>query len=352
MEHLEDEFSLRLLRHIVSGNGVDVNINAIAKRLGIHRATAKSKVERLIEERILDPPRYPFPLLFQEYPLLVLAWADIPRIPQATIFFEEDPNIFAALSCMEGPHNTFLIEFFKDMEYYHSWREGIVKDQKLPGRENRAAAEVYMFSNRLELKYDPTCFLHDMRREFKTAGKLEVGGFVFDKNDLNIFDLLLSGECIHTNETYLAKELGTNRKRIARRTTMLLKEGIIGPPKCYFPDLLAPPKYNLIVSMLEMKKDREQIKRFLIADDHVPRALESSIGRYNLLLFSAFRAIDEFFEWGEMLIAEFPDSIGAMSNTILSSRSIHSIDAKKVSLGLIEKQLMEYRRQKVTRQGK
>ncbi len=346
MEHLEDEFSLRLLRHLVSGEGVDVNINALAKRLGIHRTTAKNKVKALIDQKILDYPKYPFIHLFQEYPLLVLAWADIPRISQARSFFEEDLNIFAAFPCMEGPYNTLLIEFFEDMESYHSWRETIVKDQKLPRRENRTAAEVYMFSNKLEFKYDPACFLNNMRSEFKSNKKMMIGDHKLDKTDFRIFELLLSGEYIHVNETYLANKLGTNRKKIGRRIEKLLKDNIVAPARCYFPDLLAPPKYNMIISMIELKSNRSEIKKFILADNNIPRALESSIGRYNILLFSAFPAIDEFFEWGDRLINKFPESIGAMSNTILSSRTMHTINAQKVSLGLIEKMLLELRRQK------
>ncbi len=349
MDHLKDEFSLQLLRRLVSSDGVDVNIAGIAKRLGIHRTTAKNKVEALFQDKLLDHPRYPFLHLFQEYPLLVLAWADIPRIEQATMFFEEDPNIFAAMSCMEGPYNTFLIEFFRDMESYHSWRESIVKDQKLPSRENRVAADVSMFSNKLELKYDPACFVRNMRKEFKANGELELGGSLLHKTDFKIFDLLLNGEFINTNETYLASELGTNRKKIKRRITMLLEGNIIGPPRCYFPELLAPPRYNLIVSMIELKSRRKEIKRFLMSDNHIPRALESSIGRYNLLVFSAFRTIDEFFEWGESLLTEFPGSIGAISNTVLSSHPLYSIKAQKVSLGLIEKKLWECRKSKARR---
>ena len=174
-----------------------------------------------------------------------------------------------------------------------------------------------------------------------------VGDHKLDKTDFRIFELLLSGEYIHVNETYLANKLGTNRKKIDRRITKLLKDNIISPARCYFPDLLTPPKYNMIISMIELKSNRNEIKKFIIADNNIPRALESSIGRYNVLIFSAFPAIDEFFEWGDRLIARFPECIGAMSNTILSSRSTQTINAQKVSLGLIEKKLLDLRRQKV-----
>ena len=53
MHILEDAKNLRLLRCLVSGEGVSVKINAIARELEIHRATAKKKVEFLFKSNIL-----------------------------------------------------------------------------------------------------------------------------------------------------------------------------------------------------------------------------------------------------------------------------------------------------------
>jgi len=339
-----DELDLRILRELVSGRGVSVNINSLAKDLDIHRSTARSKVEFLYKNKILNPPFYPFLHLFQEYPLLVLARADMPRTRQVKNFLTEDSNIFAAFSCMEGPYNTFLIEFFKDMETYHSWREKIVKDQKMAPRVNRVAADVKLFSNKLAFKYDPTCFIHDMRNEFARKKNLTIGDVILDQTTFRIFDALVSSKHIRTKESNIAKNLETNRKTVARRIRSLLDNRTIGQPRCFFPNFLVPPGHNLIVSMMEMKSRKEDIKNYLSRDNHVPRALIASIGRYNILIFSAFRTFEEFFAWGEGIISRFPDSIGAIDNTLLSPHMIHSINGQKVSLGFIERRLWEMAR--------
>lgn len=341
MNHLEDEFSLRLLRHLVSGDGVKVNINSLAKQVDIHRSTASSRVNALFDNRILDRPRYPFLHLFQEYPLLVIALADIPRTTQATEFFKEDSHIFAAYTCREGPYNTLLIEFFKDMESYHSWRETIVNEQKLPSRENRATAEVYIFSNKLGFKYDPSCFIQHLKNEMRNNKKIMLSGHKLDKKDFQIIELLMKGENVYPNDTYIAKENGTNRKKVQRRISTLISDRVIDEPKCYFPDLLTPPKYNLILTMFELKSKKPQVKKDLLKNNHIPRALESSIGRYNILTFSAFPTIDDFFEWADALANRYHDSIGAMSNIILSSKTPHTINPQKVSIGFIENKLQE-----------
>lgn len=341
MNIMDDEFNLRLLRLLVSGGGVRVNINALAKELNMHRTTIKNRLDFLFKEGLLDRPRYPFIHLFQEYPLLILALADIPRTPQARHFFEEDSHIFAAYACREGAYNTLLIEFFRDIESYHSWREKIVLEEKLPKRESRATADVFFFSNRLCFKYNPACFFTEIGGLIARGGTARLKGASLDKTDFLIMSNLSNGRSLYPNETFLAAQLDTNRKKVQRRISVLLENKIIDTPKCYFPDLLTPPGYNMVITLLEIKAKKSQIKQDIMNNNYIPRALESSTGRYNTLLFSSFPTIDDFFEWSENLADTYPDSIGAMSNFILSSKPRHAINPQKVSVGLIEKKLWE-----------
>lgn len=341
MDTLEDELNLRILRYLVSGQGVKVNISALARKLDIHRATVKRRIENLYENKILNEPQYPFPQLFKEYPLLILVKADIPRTQDAKEFYKNESNIFAAFSCMEGPYNTLLIEFFKDLESYHRWREQIIEDQKIPSRFNRSAAHVDIFSNKLTFKYEPNCFIKDMKKEYEQKGSITIGEEKLDDASFKILENLTNGKCIRTNDSFIARELGSNRKTVKRRIENLIDEGIIDDPKCYFPNLFIPPGYNLVVTMIEVKSRGDDIKKYLRYDNHVSRAIETSTERYNILLFSAFQTIEDFFSWGENLNSRFPGCIGAISNTILSSRMIHTINPQKVSLGWIERKLWE-----------
>ena len=49
MNLLDDDSNLRLLRYLVSGEGVSVNINGLSKSLKIHRMTVKRKFQKLID---------------------------------------------------------------------------------------------------------------------------------------------------------------------------------------------------------------------------------------------------------------------------------------------------------------
>jgi len=211
MKTLDDEINLRLLRYLVSGSGVYVNISAIAKEYKIHRATAKRKINSFYDYKILNPPFYPFPQLYKEYPLLILVKADMPRTSEVIDFLKDDSHVFAAFSCMEGPYNTFLIEFFKDLQSYHSWREKIVEDEKIPTRENRAAADANIFSNKLNFKYDPNCYIDDIKKEFESKKTITLNNLEIDKESFKIIYDLTLGRFIQRNDSFLSRELDFTR---------------------------------------------------------------------------------------------------------------------------------------------
>ena len=341
---LEDRINLELLRYLVSGKEVRVNIRGLAKELKIHRNTVKKKVDWLFSKQLINPPFYPFSQLYKEYPLLVLVKADIPRARETKDFFMDDAHIFAAFSCMEGPYNTLLMEFFKDLETYLSWREQIVLDQNIPTREYRAPAHAYIFSNKLTFKYDPTCFIHDLYKKYQKNGSVSINNITLDESTFPIFFNLMKGNFIQRNDSNIARDLELNRKTIKHRIDQLKKENIIGSPKCFFPNLFVPPSYNLVVSMIELKSNNKSIKQYILKNNNIARAQETSTGAYNLLIFSAFRTIEDFFDLGEEMIKKFPHDIGAIENIILSSRMIHTIKPQKLSLGWIDRRLWEIQR--------
>jgi DNA-binding Lrp family transcriptional regulator len=341
MALLDDQLNLRILRYLVSGEGVSINIRAMSKDLKIHRATVKRKLNLLYSSNILTRPFYPFPYLYEAYPLLILVKADMPRSKDIIDFLKDDSHIFAAFSCMEGPYNTFLIEFFKDLESYHDWREKIVKEHKIPSRGTRSPGDAKIFSNKLTFKYDPNCFINDLSEDFKNNKKININDVVLDKNSFDIFVKVMNGEHVQRSDAFLSEEIGINRKTVKKRIEILLKEKIIGRPKCFFPDLFIPPGYTFIVTMIEVKSRISDIRNYLTKNNNVSRAQEASTGRYNLLIFSAFRKIEDFFSMGDELFNKYPGSVGAIENIYLSSKMIHAIKPQKLSLAWIERKLWE-----------
>ena len=95
-ELLNDELNLKLLSDICSGKGVEVNISELSRLLKKHRNTIRDRIANLFEHRIINKPSYPFFQVYSEYPLMVIARADLPRDEITNKFIEEDPHIFAA----------------------------------------------------------------------------------------------------------------------------------------------------------------------------------------------------------------------------------------------------------------
>jgi hypothetical protein len=177
-------------------------------------------------------------------------------------------------------------------------------------------------------------------------GYVEIGNYKLDETIFPLFANLMKGKYITRNDSSLSRELKINRKTIEHRIQNLLDKKIINQPKCFFPNLFIPPNYNLVVSMIEAKSNKDAIKQYILNNNNIPRAQETSTGCYNLLVFSAFKTIEDFFDLGNEIMETFPKDIGGIANTILSSKMIHTIKPQKLSLAWIERKLWSLRTKK------
>jgi hypothetical protein len=118
-----------------------------------------------------------------------------------------------------------------------------------------------------------------------------------------------------------------------------MKNGWILDPMCRFPDLLTPPNYILVYSLLEIRKNLKRVILALQNDPHVTMALRISVGGYNLLLFSSHPNISEHMDWEESLSQRYPECIRHVDITYLSPKSKIIISQQLVSLSIIEDKL-------------
>jgi DNA-binding Lrp family transcriptional regulator len=333
---LGDRLVLDILENICYGTGVEVNISALSDTFKRHRNTIKEQVKALFEHRIIDRPIYPFIWLYKEYPMLVMVRADLPRNEQVDRFLKEDEHIFGAFYVRDEEYNTLLIEFFKDLDSYVDWRKRIVAENRIPPRENRYPSQTLFFSNSHIVKYQPESPIYKMEEIYKSGGELELNGFRLNGLCFQIMKKLVLGEGIRTNENLLAHKLGVHRKTIERRIGELLKVGIVHHPACRFPKFFVPPGHILVYYLMEVKKSMDKVILAVKSDPNIPLALETNIGRYNLLLFGSFINVEDHFKWEEVYDNRFPDSIGAMKKIYLSPQMTASIDQQKVSLNIIK----------------
>ena len=345
-ELLNDELNLKILSNICSGEAVNVNISELSRSLKKHRNTIRDRLTNLFENKIINKPVYPFIQLYSEFPLMVIERADLPRDELTNKFIEKNPHIFAAFFKKDEEYNTLLIEYFRDIEHHQNWREAIVKEGKLPPNKDRYPSDIMYFSTKSYIKYDPAQMALLLEQDIEKHKGL-INNYQLDELSIQILKKLALGEGIHTNEHYLAEQLGVHRKTIEKRIGMLLSEKIVLPPACRFPRFLVPPGYMLVLSLKEIKKNAKNVLSTWNSDLHVPLILRASVGRYTHLLFSSFYRVRDHLKWEEEYDQRFPDCIGAVNNKYLSPSMMFSIDQQFVSLGIIKHKLNLIRGKKI-----
>jgi len=319
----------------------------MSRLLRKHRNTIRKEVLRLLEYRVVNQPVCPFIGLYKEYPLLVVVRADFPDQKPIRDWVAQDKHIFATYWSRRAEYNTLLFIYQKDVLAYQLWRESLTEEGKIPPRETRFPSSSIYVSNQLMLKYDPSAAIGLMEAEVNQKGRIEVNGLVLEKFQFSVLKHLISGGVFKLNENLLSRELGIHRKTVTKRVDQLSREGWILGPLCRFPDLLCPPNYVLVYSMVEIRKGRDRVSLALQNDPHVSMALRISIGGYNALVFSAHPDITEHMEWEQSLSRRFPECIGHVDVTYLSPRTKILIDQQKVSLGIIEDNLARVRGKKL-----
>ncbi|UCE29166.1 MAG: Lrp/AsnC family transcriptional regulator [Candidatus Bathyarchaeota archaeon] len=339
-----DDMKYRLLRSLVHGNCVSVNIHRLSKILKRHRNTVRSRVEEIFENNVLNPPNFPFVGLFKEYPLLTLVWAELPYEEKVEKWFREDPNIFAAFRSRFSEYNTLLILYHKDITSYQLWREQLVTEQRIPLEDSSLQrSSTSFFSNQLRIKYDPNASVHLLEEEMRRKGHVSLGEYEVDKLSFRIIRLLAGGKCIKINENRLAKELGANRKTIIKRTQELMREGWISTPVCRFPNFFTPLNYILTIFKLDVRSGKQRFVQNIRNDPHITLAFDVREGKYNILLFGTFRDLEEELEWEIKQGLFLPRSIGHVDIQYFSPRSIVNVSQKSVSLGIIDRKYVYFR---------
>ncbi|UCH04154.1 MAG: hypothetical protein JSW05_11315 [Candidatus Thorarchaeota archaeon] len=342
---LDDSLNVELLRLICSGTGVEINISELSKRLDKHRNTIVSRVEKLFSRRIIERPFHPLTYMFEEYPLLVLEKANLPRNRKTNAWIEKDPNIWAAFFVKDEEYNTLLIELHEGLHAYHLWREHNYNGESAslpPGQEHVSSEAIYL-STKTIIKNDLVAPIETMKADFQRFPQMNIYGLTMDQTYLDLLEALILGNGVWTNPNSLARELDVHRVTVQRRLDLLLQEGIISSPVSRFPRIWAPPEYFIVLSLIELKRQKDRISKALMKDSHVSLMVLNSAGKYNLLTISSFYRLRDHLTWEEKLDQRFSGSVGAVKNLYLSPSMTFSIHQQYVPLAYLEKRLEKLR---------
>ncbi len=333
---LNDDLNLKILENISAGIGLEINLSEISRELKAHRNTVGNRIEEIFKHHIINPPVSPFFAIYMIYPLMVAVRADLPTDPKTLKWIIEDEHIFASFTSVEDEYNTLMFMFHKSILDYQLWREKIHETGQIPGRTRRAASTRSFISTNLMVKYEPNAGIDLIREDFNKNGKIRINDYKIDKLSMRIMELLMKGKGIRINESFLSERIGVHRKTIARRISMLERKYVILPPICRFPHFFVPPHYLLVYTMIEITKDKKDFITKIYRDPHVSIAFKTSEGKYNMVLFTIHRDIEDHFSWVTQFNEENPGLIGAAKYTYLSPKMALSINQQKVSLGIIK----------------
>ena len=332
VQTLNDSLNIKLLQLICSGTGVDINISEISEKLKKHRNTVASRLENLFSKKIIDKPFHPFPRVFSEYPLLVLEKANLPRNQQTNTWIEKNPHIWAAFFVKDEDYNTLLIELHEDLHAYQVWRDCILQGEYV-------SSEAIYLSTKAIIKNDLAASVELLKSDFHNSPQMKMNGLTIDQTYLDLIEALMLGKGVWTNPNSLARELNVHRMTVQRRLDLLLQEKIISRPVSRFPRMWAPPGYFIVLSLIELKRQKDRISKILTEDPHTSLMVKAGAGKYNLLAISCFSRLRDHLTWEEEYDQKFSGSIGAVKNLYLSPSMTFSIHQQYVPLEFLKKQL-------------
>ncbi|MFW9802615.1 MAG: hypothetical protein ACFFFC_08190 [Candidatus Thorarchaeota archaeon] len=335
---LNDPLNVELLKLVCSGQGVEINVSELAETFRKHRNTISSRIDNIFRHEIVDKPFHPLPLLFNQYPFLVIEKCEFPRDIRTNKWIELDPFIWAAFFFRDEEYNTLLIELHKDLFHYQTWKDRIVDEGLVSikrGRDYIHSQAIYVDTKAI-VKYDPSSNLHVIKENQREGILGEVNGLEMDNTYLNLIEALLRGRGVWTNPNALAKRLGIHRRTAQRRLKLLLDKRIISPAVSRFPRIWVPPQYFMVLSLLEIKSHKEQIQNALSADPHISFLAKTVADRYNYVSIAGFYKVRDHLNWEEEYSQRFSESLGAVKNVYLSPAMTFSIHQQFVALTYLD----------------
>jgi DNA-binding Lrp family transcriptional regulator len=259
-------------------------------------------------------------------------------------WFEEDPHIFAAFRSRYAEYNTLLIQFHKDIKNYELWREKLTVSEPLSlnnGYLKQTSTSIFL--NDFMIKFNPNDPVYLLEEDLKINKKITINGYDLGNLDFKIIKLLLGGSCIKINESQISSELGIHRSTILRRIQSLMDEKLISSPVCRFPNFFTPPGYVLAVCRLDIKSNKEEFIKNIRNDPHVTLVYNTHSGGFNLLLFAAFKNLDEELKWELRYSTILPESLDKIDVRFYSLAGAIEMGHSNVSLSIRDQKYMYFR---------
>lgn len=340
---ISDPINLKILELLCTGTGVEVNLSELSRVLNMHRNTIDDRMNKLLSNKVIDPPFCHFIHLQDVYPLMVIEKVDYIRDARTNYFIETDPFIEAAYFVKTEEYNTLLIEYHRDLYEYQNWKEWIKVEEKITPSETRQPSEAIFLSTKSIIKYATSSPIGVIEENYRNQKITHINEIQIDEHLLKILKALLMGKGLRINESVISRELGLHRKTIKRRIDQLINAKLISKPVCRFPAIWSPPEHFQVISLFEIKRRKETVVKALKMDPHVTVMIKTNSGRFNMVLFLAFYKMEDHLAWQEEYDQRFPNCLGAIRNTYLSPAMTFSITQQYIYSLYLKTELQKQR---------
>ena len=342
---LEDIKNLRILYSLVSGESVSVNYSMLSDIIGSHRVTLQKRVEKLYNHHLLEPPCFPFQGLFKVYPLLTVLNIDIPECVECSVamtqWIKEDPHIVMAYRSRQGDYDSLLFTLHENLEANHIWMSHIpeILENEYSVEKEHATfhSNAAYCSNNLMRKFDLCTGVRLLEADFEANNGLVVNGLELDELDLEIIKQLACGSGIKYNHSELSRVSGLHLKTVSKRVEQMLETDLLRSPVCRFPNWYVPPGYLLSYSFVKSSNEDSRGLQMILEDPYVPLVLQTMYRKYNLLIFSNHRTLDDQLRWETHYHNIFPE----IQTTYLSQEMEIGFNQREVSLRYIESKMKQ-----------
>lgn len=128
-EHELDEIDLKIIRCLVSGEGIKINQTLLSQKTGLHRKTVEKRIGALLKEGLISEPMCRFPNFFVP-PNYVLTYSlfDIKDSKEKVIQeIRKDPHVPIAIRIIHERYNLLLFGNHHSISDHLRWEEGYRK---------------------------------------------------------------------------------------------------------------------------------------------------------------------------------------------------------------------------------
>jgi predicted transcriptional regulator len=151
-EYKLDEIDLKIIRCLVSGEGIKISQTLLCQKTGLHRKTVEKRIGALLKEGLISEPMCRFPNFFVP-PNYVLTYSlfDIKDSKEKVIQeIKKDPHVPIAIRIIHERYNLLLFGNHRSISDHLRWEEGYRK--RFP--DSFGSANITYLSPEMTISFD------------------------------------------------------------------------------------------------------------------------------------------------------------------------------------------------------